>query len=169
MLGTAEQDPNVGWPRAGEIDLAVLLPKQQVQQDFDQLATNAIVDKMGWWNARAAEAIKWTPVADASFYDSWHTAMLTWTPLSLVFEIDGDVKFHVERKATYGEWPFDEPFFHLLNIEMPIGGSSPCFPELEVDYVSLANLPAPSLVKSGRECDSMAVLSYWVPKPAGCP
>lgn len=52
--------------------------------------------------------------------NEWHIYGLEWTPTRLVFLIDGDVtgvypKSMDEEALSKGQWPFDRPFYIILN------------------------------------------------------
>jgi beta-glucanase (GH16 family) len=73
---------------------------------------------------------------------AFHNYQLTWTADQIAMSVDGHVYFTYQRVpgAGYGQWPFDQPQYLLLNIA--IGGSlggpvnDSIFPvTMSVDYV----------------------------------
>ena len=60
--------------------------------------------------------------------DQWHVYGLEWTPTSLVFMIDGRVtgaytKSADEEALENGQWPFDRPFYIILNQSLRRSGT----------------------------------------------
>jgi beta-glucanase (GH16 family) len=76
-------------------------------------------------------------------YDDFHVFSIEWTPDKIDFMMDNKVYNHiVNEHKTANEWPFDQPFFLILNLA--IGGNwggkygvdDSIFPAFfEVDYV----------------------------------
>jgi beta-glucanase (GH16 family) len=76
-------------------------------------------------------------------YDQFHTYAINWTPEKIEFLLDGNVYFQFANEhKTDAEWPFDKPFYLLLN--MAVGGDfggkegvdDSVFPAVyQVDYV----------------------------------
>jgi hypothetical protein len=93
----------------------------------------------------------------ASFSDAYHVFAVDWYPDQIIFSMDGAV-YEVRKMSDIpagSAWPFDLPFFILLNFA--VGGDYPGPPEagttfpqdFRVDYVRVYSLPAsppPSLV-----------------------
>ncbi len=76
--------------------------------------------------------------------DGFHTYALRWTPDSLTWYMDGEEQYTVTREedATYRQWPFDKPFYLILNFAFggDWGGNqgvdmSALPQEFEIDYV----------------------------------
>ena len=81
------------------------------------------------------------PLADAS--EAFHVYGVQWDAQRMVFTLDGRATFVVDNDGTgRGRWPFDQPFYLLLNFA--VGGSwggqqgvdETVFPQrLEIDWV----------------------------------
>jgi beta-glucanase (GH16 family) len=101
----------------------------------------------GTIHSEAYNHIKGTQKGKAIFiqkpYDEFHVYSMEWTPEQIDFLVDGQVFNHIANEhKTVNEWPFDQPFFLILNLA--VGGNwggrygvdESVFPaELQVDYV----------------------------------
>ena len=71
------------------------------------------------------EQAGYTSVTDTVFrvgYDRFHVYQLEWNPRHIRVQADNQTFFSLKRrKVQSGEWPFDQPFFLLLNVA--VGGS----------------------------------------------
>jgi beta-glucanase (GH16 family) len=123
-----------GWPRCGEIDIM-----EHVGYQPDSIYGSVHTD--------AYNHMKGTQKSKALFverpYTEFHTYSIEWTPEKIEFFID-DRKLNSfsNEHRTDKEWPFDQPFFIILNLA--IGGNwggkhgidDLAFPvTMEVDYV----------------------------------
>lgn len=123
-----------GWPDCGEIDIMehVGFKKDTV---FGTVHTGAYNHIKG--TQRGIETTIENP------YSQFHTFAIDWTPEKIDFLLDGKLFYHFANEhKTVQEWPFDRPFFLLLN--MAIGGNlggqkgidDSIFPStFEIDYV----------------------------------
>jgi beta-glucanase (GH16 family) len=61
----------------------------------------------------------YVPDSDSAF----HSYGVEWTPTRLTFTIDGQAYFAIEKQAgaDYRSWPYDQPFYLILNLAL--GGS----------------------------------------------
>jgi beta-glucanase (GH16 family)/glycerophosphoryl diester phosphodiesterase len=132
MLGT--NIDKAGWPLCGEIDIM-----EHVGYEKDSI--------FGTIHSEAYNHIKGTQKGKAIFiekpYDEFHVYSMEWTPEQIDFLVDGQVFNHIANEhKTVNEWPFDQPFFLILNLA--VGGNwggrygvdESVFPaELQVDYV----------------------------------
>jgi len=132
MLG---QNRNVaGWPDCGEIDIM-----EHVGYEPDSVH--------GTIHTAAYNHIKRTQKGGGIVlkdpYDEFHVYAIEWTPEKIDFMVDGKVYYNVVNEhLTDKEWPFDQPFYLILNIA--IGGNwggkkgidDSIFPvEMHVDWV----------------------------------
>lgn len=132
LLGTNIGE--VGWPRCGEIDVMEFV-------GFDPRAVHANVHSDTQNHMRGNGRGTRVALADAS--DAFHVYGVRWDRQRMVFTIDGDVTFEVVNDGSgVGSWPFDQPFYLLLNFA--VGGSwggqhgvdESVFPQrLEIDWV----------------------------------
>ncbi len=102
-----------GWPICGEIDIMehVGFKKDTV---FGTVHTGAYNHVKG--TQRGIETMIENP------YSQFHTFAIDWTPEKIDFLLDGNIFYHFANEhKTVQEWPFDRPFFLLLN--MAIGGN----------------------------------------------
>ncbi len=132
LLGTNWDE--VGWPECGEIDVMEFV-------GFDPDAVHSTVHTASYNHMRGNGRGARIPLAGSS--DEFHVYAVEWDAERMVFAIDGRTTFTVanDHTGTAG-WPFDAPFFLLLNVA--VGGSwggqhgvdASVFPQrMEVDWV----------------------------------
>ena len=130
LLGTNLD--NVGWPRCGEIDL---LESFGLNADPRQVSAAA-----HWLGGSASNMYELPAGNDAT---DFHTYTLDWRPEYLSFSVDSNEYFVLKKKQVGASWPFDQPFFLILNLAVggTMGGSVPAtaaFPYvMKVDSVTL--------------------------------
>jgi beta-glucanase (GH16 family) len=134
MLGANINE--VGWPESGEIDIM-----EHVGFSRDSI--------FGTVHTSAYNHIKGTQKGTTAFiknpYTEFHTYSVEWTPEKMDFMLDHKVYYTViNEHKTNAEWPFDHPFYLLLNIAVGgnLGGKEGVdenvFPAvMEVDYVRI--------------------------------
>lgn len=133
MLGTNLFDPDVGWPKSGEID--IMEHANVVDAIGAAIHTEAYNHTIG--------TQKTGGIGISDYDTAFHVYGVEWTPERLSFYLDDQVYFTV-TKAELGdsqaEWPFDQPFWMILNLAVggawggdPTGGDYPY--TLEVDWV----------------------------------
>lgn len=133
MLGENLFDAGVGWPKCGEIDI------MEHGQDFDNLGAAIHTEA---YNHTIGTQKTGTYIIDD--YDTdFHTYGLVWTENQLTFSVDGNNYFSVTKENlgdTEAEWPFDQPFWIILN--HAVGGAWGGTPDdnlyphtVEVDWV----------------------------------
>ncbi len=133
MLGTNNR--HVGWPRCGEIDIM-----EYVGFDPDSIHANIHTGKYN--HARGTG--KGSKIKIEKPYDAFHTYAFEWRADRLDFFADDQKYFTYQKEAdaTSEAWPYDQPFFLILNLA--IGGSwgaqegidQSIFPaRYEIDYV----------------------------------
>lgn len=111
MLGDSWHE--VGWPACGEIDVM-----EFVGHEPDVVHAN--VHTADFNHVRGNGRGLRIPLAGAS--DSFHVYAVEWDRERMAFSIDGTPTFTVANDGGgIGAWPFDAPFFLLLNVA--VGGS----------------------------------------------
>ena len=132
MLGT-----NIGsvtWPDCGEIDIM-----EHVGFEKDSV--------FGTIHTKAYNHMKGTQKGNKIFisnpYNEYHLYSIEWTPERMDFFLDNTLYNHIGNEhKTAAEWPFDSPFYLLMNIAVGgnLGGKhgidENVFPAtMEVDYI----------------------------------
>ena len=132
MLG--KNIDKVGWPDGGEIDIMehVGFRKDTV---FGTVHTGAYNHVKGTQKGKDA--------AIENAYTQFHTFAIEWAPDKIDFLLDDKIYNHFANEhKTLQEWPFDQPFYLLLN--MAVGGNlggkmgidDAVFPAVyQIDYV----------------------------------
>lgn len=132
MLGKNRAE--AGWPTCGEIDIM-----EHVGYDKDTIH--------GTIHTQAYNHMKGTQKGKTIFienpYTAFHVYSIEWTQEKIDFLLDGVVYNHiVNEHLSTNEWPFDQPFYLILNLA--VGGNwggkkgidETVFPAvMEVDYV----------------------------------
>lgn len=134
MLG--ENKTEVGWPEAGEIDIM-----EHVGFNNDTI--------FGTVHTKAYNHNKKTEQGRSIFidkpYDDFQVFALEWTPEKMDFILNDTIynTFKNEHKTT-AEWPFDQPFYLILNVAVGgmLGGQKgiddSVFPQqMVVEYVRI--------------------------------
>lgn len=141
----------LGWPDGGEIDVMEHVGRRPaiVQCALHTLSSYGNTVNLGY-----------IPVED---YDrEFHTYEANWTPEKIEFSVDGNIfytyKPGIKDKET---WPFDKPFFIIMNIAM--GGNLGSDPQYEIN--GLKNGIDPKLTSVRMEVDYVRV--YKMPEHTG--
>jgi beta-glucanase (GH16 family) len=105
MMG--EDKPSVEWPNCGEIDVMEQWngSNQNHMSIHGQNMTGSSLSTNGPANCHI---------------NQYHTYGLLWTPTTMTYYVDG-VQEASYTRASSPAWPFNQPFFYLLNIA--VGGS----------------------------------------------
>jgi len=129
MLGASL--PQVGWPRCGEIDI----------MEYTGKAPGVIHTTMH--NPDSYGQSKHTQQSQvAQLEQGFHTYAIEWTPQAVDFFIDQKkVYTYAPEVKTADNWPYDKPFYLLLNLAIGGGFGGPevndaIFPQTYcIDYV----------------------------------
>jgi len=108
-LGDAMTD--VGWPLAGEIDIA--------EQGGNLPMRNSAAVHFSKTNVATCcgnhSYVVGEEVNQANYQQDFHTYGLAWQPNRLEFYVDREVFWTVTPANVQGQWVFNEPFFLILN------------------------------------------------------
>jgi beta-glucanase (GH16 family) len=111
-LRNAGDQPKVGWPKCGEIDIM-----ENVGYDPKNFHFSLHSDEYNWMKKKQR-----TKVVAAADPLAFHEFGLDWRPDSITFYLDGKEAYKVVRdEDTFENWPFRDPFYIILNLA--IGGS----------------------------------------------
>lgn len=132
-----------GWPAGGEIDIMEHVNNEKVVHQT--IHNSAVTDSNGGSTA-----------THKSTYDikEFNTYSIIWNPQHIEFYVNDKLEYTYEKKAdaTAKEWPFDVPFYLILNQAGGAGWPGPItnidLPfSMEVDYVRVYNLPLQELAQ----------------------
>lgn len=109
MLGSNISE--VGWPQTGEIDILEYIGRKP----------NTVFNTLHFKDRHGANAYTKTTLVDG-IEEGFHTYAINWTAEKIEFFVD-DVLFFEYQPAekTIENWPFDQPFYILLNTA--VGGN----------------------------------------------
>jgi beta-glucanase (GH16 family) len=137
MLGVDVNDPAVGWPNCGEIDIMEHIGREPSR-------VYATVHGPGYAGANGISGHSELP-SGQRFSDDFHVFAVDRTQDSLNFSVDGNQYQKVMKSALppRAKWAFDYPFYLLLNVA--VGGQWPGHPDdttrfpqqMLVDYVRI--------------------------------
>ena len=132
MLGTNLS--SAGWPLCGEIDIMEYV-------GYDPNIVHATVHRGSGSGVNGSGSSMSLPTCEEEF----HIYGLLWTADEMIFyidEIDNVIHRYAPAVKTEANWPFDQPFFFILNVA--VGGNwggaqgidNSIFPQsMEIDYV----------------------------------
>lgn len=132
------------WPNGGEIDI---LEQVGSQPNVAHATVHTALFNHTRHNGRGAE----TPVPTAC--SAFHRYQLAWTPASITMGVDDHAYMQVrnDQPGGRGAWPFDSPFYLILNLAMggdwaaAKGIEDAALPQrMEVDYVRVWQMPEAS-------------------------
>ncbi len=107
-----------GWPRSGEIDIMEYVASDYRYVHFSQHSYK-------YNNIDGANLHKTTKSYCPTAYTEFHTYGLQWTPETMIWYLDGIQKFKVNNaEHLWSSWPFNKPFYLLLNLAMGGWGGS---------------------------------------------
>ncbi|GHE72333.1 MULTISPECIES: glycoside hydrolase family 16 protein [Roseivirga] len=123
-----------GWPKSGEIDI-------MEHVGYDQGNLHGTVHTEAFNHLKGTQKADSVQVADIS--DKFHVYAIEWDEDKIDFFLDDEKYFTFENSGNgYAEWPFDQPFYLILNLA--VGGgwggkkgiANDIFPNrFEIDYV----------------------------------
>jgi beta-glucanase (GH16 family) len=123
-----------GWPGVGEIDIM-----EHVGHDPGVIHASAHSQDYQW--QAGTQKTGTIPVPDAM--NEFHVYMLEWTPEALKAYVNDSLFFEYQNEGLgSSKWPYDKPFYLILNVA--VGGEwgsvkgieEEAFPQtMEVDYV----------------------------------
>lgn len=147
MLG--ENFASKGWPACGEIDVMEHVGKNP-----------GVVQSATHTPSSYGNTVNKGSTFVSTFDSEFHTYQLNWTYEKLEFRIDS-VLFYTYKPSVRNAstWPFDKPFFLIMNIAM--GGNFGSDPQYETG--GLKNGIDPALSSARMEIDYVRVYQY----PAG--
>jgi beta-glucanase (GH16 family) len=124
---------SLDWPRDGEIDI-------MEHVGFDPGVVHGTVHTEAYNHTKGTQVGKQTRVED--FDKAFHQYAIEWTPDQITWLIDGKKYHSFGNEGNEAAWPFDKPFYLILNIA--VGGDwggaqgvdESIWPQqMEVDYV----------------------------------
>ncbi len=124
------EDNSAGWPNAGEIDLW--------EQIDEENATYHTVHTHVTYDLNMARPNSGSAYTDAAAY---HVIAMEWTPTLLTWYVDGEKAFSYAKSTdqsllNQGQWPFDKPFYIILNQSVGNGSwAKPC--DVNFEYETL--------------------------------
>jgi beta-glucanase (GH16 family) len=122
-----------GWPHSGEID---------IMEHVGYLPDSIFANTHTWSHNGMLGNDKPGGIRVAEAQNNFHTYALEWHPDRLDFFVDGQ-QFHTYVKSgNYESWPFDQPFYLVINLAVgggwggKFGVDESAWPQrFEVDYV----------------------------------
>jgi beta-glucanase (GH16 family) len=139
MLGNDIDDPNVGWPECGEVDIL----------EWRGSVPSTIISSLHGPSYSGGSSYNSDYTLPSGSYADFHTYTFEWLPDRVRWLIDGN-EFYVRTAQSLTDrgqrWVYDHPFFLILNLA--IGGifdgdpdGATVFPQqMLVDYVSVSRL-----------------------------
>ena len=132
MLGSNRKE--AGWPQCGEIDIM-----EHVGYQADSIY--GTIHSTAYNHMKNTQKGKSIFIADP--YTKFHKYSVNWTPEFINFMVDDVVYNHIpNEKISTKEWPFDQPFYFILNLAVggnwggKFGVDDSVFPAtMEVEYV----------------------------------
>ena len=102
-------DNSLGWPNNGEIDIWETIDTED--RAYGTVHTNWTYNLKKGGNSRYMEGLD---------YDYWHIFAVEWDPTSITWYVDGKkmwsyLKSTKQSELEDGQWPFDAPFYLILN------------------------------------------------------
>ena len=102
-------DNSLGWPNNGEIDIWETIDTED--RAYGTVHTNWTYNLKKGGNSRYMEGLD---------YDYWHIFSVEWDPTSITWYVDGKkmwsyLKSTNQSELEDGQWPFDAPFYLILN------------------------------------------------------
>jgi beta-glucanase (GH16 family) len=153
MLG--ENIQSVGWPACGEIDMMEHVGKNPgvIHSSIHTPSSYGNTVNTNTWFVNGCST-------------GFHTYEAIWAPDKIEFRIDGFLFYTYEPLVKNNStWPFDKPFFLIMNIAM--GGNFGSDPQFETN--SLKNGIDPALTWARMEIEYVRVYKSFYPASIGDP
>jgi len=137
MMG--ESIGKVGWPAGGEIDIMEFLGHQTK-------TTFGTLHGPGYNGSDGKQGKIESPT---SLCDDFHVYGIEWDPSGIRWTFDGKV-FHAVTPNDVGAcgWPFDQPFFMILNLA--VGGGWPGYPDKTTEFPQRLTIDWVRVYKDGN-------------------
>ncbi|HZS05904.1 MAG TPA: glycoside hydrolase family 16 protein [Blastocatellia bacterium] len=115
MLGNDIDQPGIGWPQCGEIDI-------MENRGSEPAVNHGSLHGPGYSGGQPLTAT-WILPGQGRFSDDFHVFAIEWEPEVVRFYVDGALyqKRTPEDLPPGRKWVFDHPFFMLLNVA--VGGN----------------------------------------------
>lgn len=112
FLGNTGKE-RIPWPRCGEIDLLEYAGNRPAQ-------VTCAIHTESYNHKIHTEKMATTSLPDASL--QFHDYTLEWTEEALHFFVDTEEVMTIKKEAndTFAEWPFDKPYYLIINLA--VGG-----------------------------------------------
>ena len=124
MLGA--NYPTVGWPACGEIDIMELIGSSP------NTVHGTIHYGADWTQHNytgSGTSIPWTE----TFSDEFHVFSIDWDENGITWLLDDQPFYTIDNTVTGSQpYPFDHPFFFILNIA--VGGQWPGYPDASTEF-----------------------------------
>ncbi len=112
MLPVDDQINGLGWPASGEIDIM-----EHVGFDQDNVHASIHTNDYNWPSGTQSSSGQYIEGVAEGF----HLYVLEWSPEKLDVLVDDEIIHTYENEGRWQAWPFDNPFYLILNIA--IGGN----------------------------------------------
>jgi len=122
MLG--ENITSLSWPACGEIDIMELLGHEP-NKSYGTLH----------WGAKGGPSTHVGgshSLTNGNFSDQFHVFSIDWTSEKVDFLVDDIRYFTVPKTQVNGDYPFNKPFFFILNVA--VGGNWPGYPDYTTTF-----------------------------------
>lgn len=126
-----------GWPAGGEIDIMEHVNMEDVVHQT--IHNSAVTDAGG--GSKATSQSPFDP-------DGYNTYGIVWTPQAIEFYVNEELRYTYRKddNASTAQWPFDVPFYIILNQSGGAGWPGPITDadlpfQMAVDYVRVYDLP----------------------------
>ena len=161
-----QDDYNGLWPQGGEVDIM-----EMISQLPSTLYSTIHCTDIETGEHVSAQGV--TTLAKGDFSDAYHLFTGEWDPDEFRFYLDGGL-FATMSKASYPRfnWPFDRPFYVLINLALGGGWAEPpdpaVYPQyLYLDYVRVYQQNDQLSIVGSPIVQPRTVATYSVPQISG--